>query len=297
MDKPTEHQPLDDLFRRKLNQASVQPGTESWSRLQGRLAGQQSVLAERPSRRIGAIWYGSASAVAACMLLAFLWTNWNEKSASNNLGNELSAGEKAAKTRLQPLENRVIPSPTGGLNEVSEAVVTQPKTSDSPKNQLKPEKQHSGYAKRFKVEKREGVITVNPQRQIVKAIEKKTEPTLNKPEVPEKNELASTSPQNGPTKPAVSNPERTLIVSVAEPISEQTLPTVNEGQPIKSAVAQTPVKNARIARVFRQIKRLKDGEVLARADVSTNETDDESGLVNRLFQSARSKENQSKQQK
>ncbi|MCY7359855.1 MAG: hypothetical protein LH609_20875 [Rudanella sp.] len=275
----------------------MQPSTESWSRLQGRLAGQPPVVEDKPSRRIGTIWYGSASAVAACLLLAFLWTNWSEKLANTNAENELSVGKKSAKGTTQPLNKQAVSSPLSKPNEVFEAVVTQPKTTDSRKNELKPEEQHSEYARQSKVEKSKGISNASPQNQIVKATEKQPEPTLSKPDVSVKNELASATSQNSTATPASPNPERTLIVSVAEPVSEQPVIETKEAQPQRKAVTETPVKNARIARIFRQIKRLKDGEALAKADVNTNEADEESGLVNRLFQSAQSKENQRKQQK
>lgn len=295
MDKPTEHQPLDNFFRRKLTDASLPPGSESWSRLQSRLTEQPLEGVTRPIHWIGVLWYCAASTAASFLLLAFLWTNEDEKLTRPNAGKELADGKKSAKGTVQPRTNRTLETPAPKRSDVATESVGEPKAIEQGKSQVNRAGQQREYARRSKEGKSEETINVSPQSQIVKVTEKQPEPIQNKPVGFEKKELASESPRNTTTKPALINQERTLIVSVAEPTTEQAV--TSEFQRMPSATFQAPVKNARIARVFRQIKRLKDGEALARVEVNPSETDDESGLVSRLVQATRSKENQSKQQK
>lgn len=298
MDKPTEHQPLDNLFRHKLNDASVPVSTDVWNKLQDRLAGQAAITEPKPNRRIGAAWYWSVSAAASCLLLAFFWTSQNRQPTPKAGKPDLATTTKTAKQLRQQVPK--IETPALAKNrpdKLIEPSIDNAEPIGSPRNQESVKTPDRLYANGSKaVESTQKTKAEQPEL-IVKTPDKQPDKApVQVVMAPEK----TTALNNGDpaAKPTPQNPERTLIVSVAEPVSKPAITETITPQPENSVVPkETPVKNARIARVFRQIKRLKEGETLARADINSNETDDEGGLFNRLVQSTRSKENQSKQQK
>lgn len=284
MDKPTEPQPLDDLFRGKLNDASVQPSTEGWLRFQSRLTEQPLIVAEKPARRIGLAWYWSASAAAACLLLVFLWTGWNGQPISETAKRDLVVTTKTGKAITQQPNLNKEPTP---LTNENDRIVRRSTEKTEPVIDQQEQTPQSEKVSNILYEN--GIVgsktTQKTEIEQLKLITKTTKKQPNENETQPQLEVPTT--------------ERILIVSVSEPITPGLMPTETAVPQSENSVVgrETPVKNARITRVFRQIKRLKEGEVLAKADINANETDDESGLFNRLIQSTRAKENQTKQQK
>lgn len=298
MDKQNEHQPLDDLFRRKLSKATVQPGTESWTRLQGRLTGQPLPAAAQPNRRIGAVWYWSASA-AACLLLTFLWANQYSKPTYETGKPDLAATTKTSVESTPPLrqiETSVVAE--NELGKLTKPSIDNAESISNPQNKETVKTPNRLYANGPNTLESQQKIDVKQPELIVKTTDKQLNKTPDRLESPEWKATVAINNGDPATKPTPQNTDRTLIVSVAEPVSEL-LPTKTVTPQSENSVVpqELPVKNARIARVFRQIKRLKDGEALAKADINPGEPDEEIGIFNRLIQVTRSKENQSKQQK
>lgn len=296
MDKPTERQPVDDFFRRNLNDASVPPRADGWNRLQSRLLEQQLEVADKPNRRIGAAWYWTASVAAACLLVVYFWVNSNQSTIAPATPELATTIRSAKKTVLKP-EHR---EENIAANETASAPVTTPTESVEPS--IKPlrqlvEKQPEQSINVHDRLNAEPKTEVEQPRMIAKNSEKQPERVHIQP-TPERTNTVASINSEAIGKAAQTGPERTLIVSVAEANPNQ-LPTETVTTQDGSLVVaqEAPVKNTRIAHVFRQIKRLKDGEALAKADVNSDEEDDDSGLFNRLVRSARSKENQVKQQK
>ncbi len=294
MDKPTEHQPLDNLFRRKLNDASVQPDTEGWARLESRLTGQEVTVEDKPTRRLGAVWYWSASVAAACLLLAFLWTGPTKQPTAGTGKSDLAVIPETSRGTTQTPTKRQ--TPVLSETETDKLAERSSETVDpiiNPQNRQAREAINRPYDNSAKVLESQAKTEIRKSELTAKTLDKQADERTIQLELPEKDAVVANNAEPA-TKPALQNTERTLIVTVAEPATAETASPQTENALMPR---EAPVKNARIARVFRQIKRLKDGEALARADINPDGTDDESGLVSRLVQATRSKENQIKQQK
>jgi len=298
MDKPTEHQPLDDFFRRNLSDASVPTKAEGWTRLQSRLGEQQLTMADKSAQRIGVAWYWSASAAAACFLIALLWVNWNKQPTLETNKPELAIITQTEKKVAQKPDRKRENSVTSETEKFA--------TATTPTNEIETSvKYRNSYSNKERGQDvrntdkptTDWTVDVDQPSLIAETVEKQPE-KIQPQSVPEGNSTVASTSRETSTKSILPNSERTLIVSVGEPIPEHLPVETARTQNASSAVArEMPVRNARITHVFRQIKRLKDGEVLAKVDVNLNGEDDESGLFNRLVRSTRSKENQTKQQK
>ncbi len=297
MNKSNERQPLDDFFRRKLNDASVPPSADAWTRLQGRLSGQKSEVTDKPDRRIGATWYWVASMAAACLLVVYVGINYSQ-SALMITTPDLAATIRPGKP-ITPRSNRSGESLAASETETSAPVIALTNKSAPSVKSLKPsfEKQPEQGQKSVDRLAVEPKIEIEQPGLVAKTSEKQPEKIQVQPAVERISVVAATNGEIT-AKASQTSQERILIVSVVEATSNQesaeTLTTEDDNL---GAAQEASAKNTRIAHVFRQIKRLKDGEALAKAEVSSSEDDDESGLFNRLVRSARSKENQDKQQK
>lgn len=308
MDKPTESQPLDDLFRRKLNQASVQPSSDAWNQLQRRIAGQHNVVQDKPTRRIGAVWYWSASAAAACLLLTLLWSQMgNEPDVSKQEGvaiNQPVLSQNGLKTQKESDRSEKDHSVQVGQQSMAQ----QTQVADNGKLPNQSVGSPTRVASLTRAVKQERPVLTNRQAAepktaiqsqgveaplVVKAAERPANKPVDEAFLQKEPVVAATVPP----KAATPKEERTLVVQVAEPKSEMTL-VANQPDTDESETEASSGKVTKLGRVFQQIKRIKDGGLMAKADVSPDEADDESGFVNRLIRSGRGKDNHlNKQQK
>jgi hypothetical protein len=293
MDKPTEHQPLDDFFKRKLNNASVTPRADGWNRLQDKLQHSASPDESNKSRRIGTVWYWAISTVAACLLIVFIWNRQNQ------LASQKSSGETIAQVKHKiPLQSKRAGQknlPTEKTSEL-QSKDRREQIDDTPISVIDQLPQRSIVAKSSA--KKAGKVEVDKEKQIAEPIivaqaSSQQSQLVTRPAEVKLIEQKSNDkglPSEQLEKPL--NTERTLIVSVAEP---EVKVVAESSFQLSKASAETANEN-RLSRVLRQIKRLKEGETLAKAEANSS-IDEESGLFDRLVHTARAKDNQSKAQK
>lgn len=297
MNKTNERQPLDDFFWRKLNDASVPPSADAWTHLQGRLSAKKSTVTDKPDRRIGATWYWAASMAAACLLVVYIGVNYSQSTLvimTPDLATTIRPGKP-----ITPRSNRSGESLAASETETSAPVIPLTNKSEQIVKSLKPsfEKQPEQGQKSVDRLVAEPKVEIEQPGLVTKNSEKQPEKIQVQP-APERTSVVAATNGEITAKASQISQERILIVSVVEATSNQELAETLTTKDDNLDVAQeAPTKNTRFAQVVRQIKRLKDGEALAKAEVSSSEDDDEIGLFNRLVRSARSKENQDKQQK
>jgi hypothetical protein len=287
MDKQTEHQPLDDFFRRRMNEASVAPGTDTWNRLQSRMAQQKG--AKQPThRRISLIWYGTSAAVAACLLVIFFWKTQTDPSSEAGKRPQLAAKNPKISPNRVAVESTVQPTEQN-RSATAQSVIKSENLKPVSESESVAESQSQTHFPQQVGVKSEQLTEIPVQLAQNPVIPSATEtpneaPTTTKPSLP-------ASPVEAPSKVAPKT-ERTLVVSVEEPTQIQ---PVNNQEATETDVKGA--KNGRLSRLFKQIKHLKGEEVYARVDFSQQETDEEQGVVDRLIHSTRSKDKEHKQQK
>lgn len=292
MDKQTEHQPLDDFFQRRLNEASVAPGTDVWNRLQSRMASKNSVEIQPTRWQIGWVWYGASAAVAACLLAIFFWKTQTEPSE------EVGKRPPLAATSPKTSPNQVTVESTVQPTEQNRSARTQSVIkSENLKPVLGPESVAESLS-RTSLPQEANTKSEQPTESPVQLAQAPVTPsateTVSAP-TPALNASVPASPIEATPK-FTPKAERTLVVSVDEPMPTQAT-TTREGTEAEMADGIKRVQNGRLSRLFKQIKRLKGEEVYARVDFSQQETDEDQGVVDRLIHSARSKDKEHKQQK
>lgn len=281
MKKPTNEPPIDDLFARKLGNASLPPSPDGFARLQSRL-GQRGPEARLVFWRNPAV-YGYAAA-AACLLLVFLF------GARYGSGPDKVPGEGPVAVNQVTRPSAQKPAPT---TDSAAADAHLNANSPTPDITIPNPDQLAALDKATKTTESKPKVYGNPAAQMdrpaVKAIPAPdNEPVLarSKNDTKEAVPPVSTSAvgalaQNAP-KPAPPA-ERVLIVTIAEPAALVAARQAVANAEPEPAVARAdqPDKNdqpTNLTKFWRQVKRVKRGEVFARQD-----SNDERGLLNRAY--------------
>ncbi|KAB7731659.1 hypothetical protein F5984_05370 [Rudanella paleaurantiibacter] len=285
MDKSRANQPLDDFFRRKLENATVKPSADGWSRLESKMQVSRPLTSETTTSRVRPLWYWSAA--AACVLIMF-WLRPPIDSKQPDFS--IASGRK-------PAQEVPINTPKPALDR--SLAVDKSDAVAGIQNERTVQQSIAPVSESKKVAiPKEPVVSSDQHQSEVVAVVEKPVPTVEEGrvrQIGEKNDHLAYSNQNESPLPVgakTSETERTLIVSVAEPASRATL--IDE--PIVETSSSQGMGSRKINRMFQQIRRLKNGEGIARANPDI-EYDEESGLLDRLVRTARFKDNHSKSEK
>lgn len=283
MDKSKADQPLDDFFRRKLENATVTPSADGWNRLQAKMQGEQRPAEKTKVNRMGPLWYWSAA--AACVLIVLLLTRLGtDKQPDLQLASKVKSAQ---------------PKPVEVLDDKGGSSVTLPQFEAVAKNEPPVRRAEATINKLQNVTAPKAAMVRSDQPAThTLAVVEKPAPKVEEGrmlQTGEKDERLANSNQNESTQPLRTKTletERTLIVSVAEPVFSASLTDV----PVVETSSGQGMGSRKIGRMFQQIRRLKNGEGIARVNPDI-EYDDESGLLDRLVRTARNKDNHSKSQK
>lgn len=229
--------PIDDLFGRKLQHASLKPSADAWNRLQERQGTQ---------KRPFAVWWYSS--VAACLLLLGL-AAWFGYQTSIDLPQTPALAKVQRKLAPQIKYN----VPAEKTDRAVERVSVEPNVIALDR---KKDKTHTTVTTPS-----ESVPVMKESIEIAKAepeIPKKAEGIANKEsELIAKGNLASDK-DISPTRPSAE--ERTLIVQLAPPHEVST-------QPISKAESQSDItdqgpkkKRTKVGRILKQLNKLREGE-------------------------------------
>ncbi|TAE30057.1 MAG: hypothetical protein EAZ91_11460 [Cytophagales bacterium] len=304
MDKPTEQQPLDSLFRRKLDEASVQPGADVWDRLSSRLTAAQPLPVEKPTRRLGVFWYGSAVvAAAACLWLVFVWTSPERSQVTVATTSGITQTKSSAQKSGEGQQKEQLPLANQQSDRTQLAnsnINAKAKQGNSSEQANRTELQNRVRLARAE-EKAVETQRVSPSSMGNEVLEKpvvaqlQTQANSQKIAEPvgQPNPIATATSKSQET---INETQRTLIVQVPDihKTRHESVMTSEENNLAHTASVES--KETKLSRAFRQIKRIKEGEVFAKVDNARGD-DDESGLFDRLVRSGRAKDNTTKQQK
>ncbi|MDQ6478840.1 hypothetical protein [Dyadobacter sp. LHD-138] len=262
--------PVDDLFKKRLTSLEKKPTELAWKRIQ---EGQKN-----KSRRMAAwVWYAAASMVLTMITGYLVWQS--QDPVSSPTGTVQMARVEKVTPDVKPT-----PDPVTGKKEAVEGKDKELEIESAGQTPVLAEvkvdrKVHQKVIERNPLRKanaEENKPDNQPQIQIAKIETAKTnEVKLDKPDmqpsiVPEK--VVPKAPELA--RVDEKKPDRTIIVEVEEPVNEPK----EKGKP------------SRFARVFRQLKNVREAEpvdwddvgfnpksIMARADDRTNDDEKVSG--------------------
>ena len=268
MENERDKQPLDDLFAHKLGKMSLPPSPDGFERLQARM-GQQN---EKPIRSVR--WRNPTvqryMAVAACLLVIclFSWLYWSINSVPKGASVAILQASSERKALQNSKQNATIEQ-NGQVATIT--VETDPKLE--PLALLKAHRQTNSSLK--------PAITVNRSTTAITQVQSpKSDFVLTEPATTVASNSATTG-QLSESKPT-TQAERVLVVTIEEPavlvaarheknrVEEQT----------DSATADKPAKELKTGNLWRKMKQLRQGELLAKGN---DPTDDDQGLLSRAY--------------
>ena len=290
MKKPTEKQSIDELFSRKLGNMSLPPSPDSFERLQARMG------YSKPQTRV-IIWRNPTiqryMAAAACLLLVCLFGWLYRPSIATKDQVQVATNQKVPSRQRQ-----VIPKQQNQQQNPFDIDTSMPATLNqtSGEEQVAVVKKLSGINKSGKNlasrpneinTKREPVSTAasEPVLAQVKPVDAKTTTAaVSQATLPVANQTPTEQlAENKPIPKTTPVAERVLVVTIEEP---QAL--VAARQAAKAAVEEKAVvalnegsdKETKGGGLWKQVKRIKQGDVFARQD---NVSNDEQGLLGRAY--------------
>ncbi|GAB3643871.1 hypothetical protein [Spirosoma arcticum] len=282
MKKRTEKQPVDDLFARRLKNMSLPPSPNGFARLQARM-GQSE-----PERRV-VFWQNPTAhrymAVAACLLLTCLF-GWLYLTTETPRGNETTVAVNKSVTTIEK-KPRYEPEKSG--NEVA--------TANPNSDREVPSLTDSGATNPSIIERSKLIVSRSTNnRRIITAATRVNEtapqgvPAVIPTSMGELAKAEVNSPSVEPTierqMPATTDKptpvaERVLIVTIAEPKSLIAARQLTRQPSLEDVAAATDKseKDSKVASLWQQVKRVKQGEIFARKDAG----EDEGGLLGRAY--------------
>ncbi len=277
MRKHTEKPLIDDLFARKLGGASLRPGSDGFARLQARVRlsqpGERTVLWRNPvvQRYIS---------MAACLVLVAGLGWWYSSSNTGSLSEKTQMADKQlAQPKLSNDAKETLASQT-----VKKTPTQSTRSETSLVNQPTPVLPVVGQNQRQVAQAGRVASNVKKNR---RAQPSEMTGIVAEARTPASNEL--TKGRANPVEPTVASAptpnlstERVLIVTIAEPAAlvaaRQEAQPAAQDQPKLTMTDKLP-KEAKVAGLWQQIKRVKQGEVFARRDNDA----DEGGLLSRAY--------------
>ncbi|WP_460936641.1 hypothetical protein [Spirosoma humi] len=295
MKKHTEKLPIDELFARKLGNASLTPDSDGFARLQARM-GQHKPEPQMVFWRNPAIQRYMAAAACLLLVALFGWLYWPSADSTERGGNQLATNQPVEAVTKKPVQknlNRPQDNPDKQLPMVSGEEESMPEintnqaanSTDLAKvDRVVTSKINGGVKKQNGVPSNQAVPTA-PLLAQEKPMENKPKVDVTPP-APVASAIPTPAEQVADAKPiAKPSPvaERVLVVTIAEPAAlvaarQMAKASVEE----KAALAQhdKSSKETKGGGLWQQLKRVKEGEVFARQDNTDN---DESGLLGRAY--------------
>ncbi|WP_020605743.1 hypothetical protein [Spirosoma spitsbergense] len=289
MKKQEENQPIDELFARKLGNASLSPSPDGFERLQARMS------KVKPEARV-VIWPNITiqryMAIAACLLLVCLfgWLYLQSNSES------LEKGEQVATSVSKPQK----PVTDQNGNSVNKSIMEE--KSDGQQVQVELEN-HLATANKPVELPQKSKSSANTYVQLGQRRNKATSASENEQsvlvQIPQREDKAELTDMRlsdlkttnsvdtntdrlaeNTVKPA-SPVERVLTVTIEEPASLVAAQQIAKKERIAVVTnEEKPEKEAKSGNLWQQVRRIKQGEVFARHDNPSNE---DQGLLGRAY--------------
>jgi hypothetical protein len=285
MKKQEENQPIDELFARKLGNASLSPSPDGFERLQARISKTQS------EPRV-VIWRSPAMqryiAVAACLLFVCLfgWLYLQADSESLRREGEVATSvRKPQKSTIDQRQNPVNKSTLEGKPDgqsIPVEVENHLATVNKPVNGTQKRNTYVQLGQRrskgASVSENEQPVLTQTQQPGDK--DKPTETTLSDVKTTNSADTNTERLAANTVKPAAPV-ERVLTVTIDEPASlVDARQTAKKEHTVIAATDEKPEKEARSGNLWQQVRRIRQGEVFARHDNLSNE---DQGLLGRAY--------------
>ncbi|MFD2572271.1 hypothetical protein ACFSUS_16640 [Spirosoma soli] len=287
MKKHTEKRPIDDLFAKRLSNMSLPPSSDGFERLQARM-GQR-----KPEAKV-ILWRNPVVqkyTAAACVVLVcgLGWQYWPSGSKVSS-GQQSVAYSKKMEPKVQrSTEGENISGQTLSNTEATPSVQNEatPGAEDIKADQEKLAQSHIAQHQRTKQpntleQSKKGAImtSVNEpaQKRILEEVKTQVE-VVAANTAPESVTPAAEQIANNTQKPA----ERILVVTIPEPEAlvaarQAAKASITDQKPVL-VVADKLEKETKAATLWQQVKRIKQGDVLARRD----NNDEERSLLGRAY--------------
>ncbi len=285
MKKQEESSQIDELFARKLGNASLSPSPDGFERLQARMNKAQ------PEAR-AVIWHNAVVqryvAIAACLLLVCLfgWLYWQSADSES-----IQRGEQVANS-ISKQKNTAVPQSGNPLHKT-----TMDNRIDKQPVQAAMENQLAAVNKPVKITQKNNPskYTLGQKSGILSAAENEQSVTNQLVQNDDKaNVIDATLPAGNTTNSADANAERVAGNAIKPAaLTERVLTVTIEEPTLLKAARQTPKKespamaasaekadNETKGSLWQQVKRIKQGEVFARRDNPVNE---DQGLLGRAY--------------
>ena len=287
MKKQEENQPIDDLFARKLGNASLSPSLDAFERLQARMNKTEPrvILWRNPTIQ-------RYMAIAACLLLVCLF-GWLYLQADSE---PIKKGEQVANSFIKPQK-----SSANQPDSLSEENLPDKKT-DTQQVQVGGENNLATLEEPAKViQKKRSSVAVSAgqsyeRNSIISAKTEKEQPVLAQipRQVSERSIADTTLPVQKTTNLVNTNNERVAGSNVKTAAHTERVLTVTIEEPSAMVAArqvartgatsvvvldEKPEKEAK-GNLWQQVKRIKEGDVFARRD---NPNNDDKGLLGRAY--------------
>ncbi|MFN8353295.1 MAG: hypothetical protein U0Y10_02525 [Spirosomataceae bacterium] len=256
--------PIDNLFSERLHNYERQPSAAAWQKLQGRLESKKS-------RRIGGWMIYTIAASVALLLVAGLWI-----SNQNDEAPQVAQVKNQGKTLVPKAPKSAVPIVPNSTLTPQQSIAINRSTI---KVQSKQVPQKPTIATSEAIAKNTAINAVPPMPKQGQDVTPTIEKTMNQSIA---QEIRPTPPMPKVTmseekaKPTLAE---TPILAKAEPTKENTINTtlvVNIGENTQSVTELTndnnanAKKNSRIARIFKQLKKAKEGEKVDWDEVGFN---------------------------
>lgn len=289
MKEHSKKPPIDDLFARKLGNASLTPSRDGFERLQARMKGAGAgepklVFWPNPVAQ-------RSMAIAACLLVVFLfgWLYWGSDKQTPD-ETTVAYTQKPESGRQAGRKPRLSLAPPA-----TQAIVTHepvsPQGGDRPTDEEKIAFEKQPVQRVYRESGRDTKRIVVPTPATSIAVTEPINPADKKingqtaeaaPVSPDKSALPERIADNVTKSTPVA--ERVLVVTIAEPESlVAARQAAKESVAAKPLVSSKPEKETRVGSLWQQVKRLKQGEVFARQD----DNSDERGLLGRAYEGIR----------
>ena len=277
MKKQEENQPIDDLFARKLGNASLSPSTDAFERLQARMSKVQSV------ERV-VIWRNPTvqryMAIAACLLLVCLfgWLYLRTDSTSAIRGEQVASNVKKPQKPVMGQSEKTMNKSTVEEKpdgqpvpaELENHLATVNKPVEVPQQAYNTNIQLGQNRSKVTAayEKESPVLTQTPPRE-----DKATSADIPLPHLNAPNSVDTNTERLAEhTVKLVAPVERVLTVTIEEPESLVAAQQMARKERITVvANEEKPEKETKSGSLWQQVRRIKQGELFARHDNPGNE--------------------------
>lgn len=282
MKERNEKQPIDDLFARKLKDISLPVRSDGLARLQARMG--------QPKAETRVVFWRDPTvqrfmAIAACLVLICLfgWLYLSSETPVSTRGDAVATNKNAATPARDSMKNEAgdkpliastKPAPTPEASKQTNSKLAE--KSDQSVIRIQ-EKLDQRVARRDLGMPEPGKGLSEPT---ILSSEKDLKPIAkadDKPVLPEATVEKVATIQ----KPAVAA-ERVLVVTIAEPealVAARRTAKVPAADDSVDSMDGRPEKETKMATLWQQVKRIKQGEIFARKDAG----EEERGLIGRAY--------------